>query len=99
MRNAVREVVLFGSMCVLAGICFADGVSIISETSGTAQYIGVARTDRDVTPSTNDPVWRISKKVETSDGNFTYKTGYTTNSSGTVVETIAWTNRVNAIYK
>ena len=94
-------------MVLLAGYSLAQvniGIasSILGETTGVTNYIGLARTTQHstATPSPNDAVWRIIKTVVDSSGNVvSVKNAYGAGTGDNSLWTTAWTNRVSATYR
>lgn len=92
---------------IVCAICVAQthngtAYTVVSETVGTTQYVGSARTTEysTATPSTNAAVWAIVRIVEDSSGNLLeVKNAYGDGEGINSLYSTAWTNRVNATYK
>ncbi len=100
MKKIVALFVVIGALGVFAQRNIGQAVTIIEETTGTTNYVGISRTTQytDGTPSTNDSVWRIIRTV-TDGNNITVKNAYGDGEGDNALWSTAWTNRVNATYK
>lgn len=98
----VLALVLIGCAVCVAQTQVGKAYSYIGETSGTTNYLGMARTTENsaATPSTNDAVWKIVRTITDGDGNvLSVKNAYGSGTKDNSLWTTAWTNRAAATYK
>lgn len=101
MKKIIAIMVLLAGYS-LAQVNIGSASSILGETTGVTNYIGMAKTTEysTATPSPNDAVWRIIKTVYDSSGNVvSMKNAYGTADGDNSLWSTAWTNRVNATYR
>ena len=101
MKKVIIALALIAGVAV-AATKFGEAYSYIGETSGTTNYLGMARTTENSTgtPSTNAAVWKIIRTIEDGSGNIlSIKHAYGSGEGDNSLYTTAWTNRAAATYK
>ena len=90
---------MFVTVC-LAQYNDARAKHVVTETTGTTQYVGIATTTINNTNAVSQSAakWRIIKIVD--DGTTsTVQNAYGSGTGDNALWTTAWTNRVNATYR
>ena len=103
----MKKYIIAIAIGALAGVALAqrstgEATTYIGETSGTTNYLGMARTTENTTatPSTNAAVWKIIRTIEDASGNIlSIKHAYGSGTGENSLWSTAWTNRVSATYK
>ena len=101
---------IIGLVAIIGTACFAQDLtndarakSIIAETVGVTNYIGIATTTSSTvgTPNISNEVWSIQRIIYDDSGNLvSVNNAYNTNYTGNVqLWKNAWTNRAAATYK
>lgn len=73
----------------------------VTTTNGTVFYMGIAYAyDQQASPSTNKPVWRITRTIYDKNGRFLEsKSAFGIKRGDDALTSNYWTNRYNATYK